>query len=199
MFSQEAEPPAEEENPWLVQTERTNRRRTGADAQETIDISLDAQQPQVSQTKASSKKSKGSKAVSSRRYDEGNDSDDEDNVPVLLKNHDLVKRAFAGDEVVQDFEQEKMDTIADEGDKVVDNTLEGWGSWAGDGISNREKKRQKRNLTTVEGVKPEKRKDAKLSRVIINEKRIQKVCLDSLHLQNSSTNMPSLLEQEVHG
>lgn len=191
MFSQEAEPPAEEENPWLVQTERTNRRRTGADAQETIDISLDAQQPQVSQIKVSSKKSKGSKAVSSRRHGEGNDSDDEDNVPVLLKNHDLVKRAFAGDEVVQDFEQEKMDTIADEGDKVVDNTLEGWGSWAGDGISNREKKRQKRNLTTVEGVKPEKRKDAKLSRVIINEKRIQKVCLDSLSLQNPSTNISS--------
>jgi hypothetical protein len=34
--------PAEEENPWLVQTERTNRRRTGPDAQESIDISLDA-------------------------------------------------------------------------------------------------------------------------------------------------------------
>ncbi|GLI77505.1 hypothetical protein PoHVEF18_005795 [Penicillium ochrochloron] len=172
MFSQETEPSAEEENPWLVQTERTNRRRTGTDAQETIDISLDAQQPQVSQAKPP-KKGKAVKAVSSQQHDEGNDSDD-DNVPVLLKNHDLVKRAFAGDEVVQDFEQEKMDTIADEGDKVVDNTLEGWGSWAGDGISNREKKRQKRNLTTVEGVKPEKRKDAKLSRVIINEKRIQK-------------------------
>ncbi|KAF3393974.1 hypothetical protein F1880_005075 [Penicillium rolfsii] len=172
MFSQENEPSAEEENPWLVQTERTNRRRTGADAQETIDISLDAQQPQVSQAKTP-KKGKAVKAVSSQQHSEGTDSDD-DNVPVLLKNHDLVKRAFAGDEVVQDFEQEKMDTIADEGDKVVDNTLEGWGSWAGDGISNREKKRQKRNLTTVEGVKPEKRKDAKLSRVIINEKRIQK-------------------------
>ncbi|OOQ88258.1 putative small nucleolar ribonucleoprotein complex subunit Utp14 [Penicillium brasilianum] len=172
MFSQENEPAAEEENPWLVQTERNNRRRTGTDAQETIDISLDAQQPQISQAKTPAKKDKAVKAVSSHR-DEEIDSDD-DNVPVLLKNHDLVKRAFAGDEVVQDFEQEKMDTIADEGDKVVDNTLEGWGSWAGDGISNREKKRQKRNLITVEGVKPEKRKDAKLSRVIINEKRIQK-------------------------
>lgn len=178
MFSQEKEPSAEEENPWLVQTERTNRRRTGTDAQETIDISLDAQ-PEVSQTKTSAKKGKTVKAASSQQH-EGNDSDDDNNVPVLLKNHDLVKRAFAGDEVVQDFEQEKMDTIAEEGDKVVDNTLEGWGSWAGDGISNREKKRQKRNLTTVEGVKPEKRKDAKLSRVIINEKRIQKVCLGSL-------------------
>ncbi|KAJ5157138.1 uncharacterized protein N7482_008238 [Penicillium canariense] len=173
MFSQQKEPPAEEENPWLVQTERNNRRRAGADAQETVDISLDAQ-PQVSQIKSPAKEIKTVKAVASRQQQEENDSDDEDSVPVLLKNHDLVKRAFAGDEVVQDFEQEKMDTIAEEGDKVVDNTLDGWGSWAGDGISNRQKKKQKRDLTVVEGVKPEKRKDAKLSRVIINEKRIQK-------------------------
>ncbi|KAJ5477453.1 hypothetical protein N7539_007597 [Penicillium diatomitis] len=164
----------EEENPWLVQTERNNRRRGGAGAEETLDIALDAPQPQASQVKESSKSGKPVKAASSRQQEETMDSDDEEQTPVLLKNHDLVKRAFAGDEVVQEFEQEKMDTIAEEGDKVVDNTLEGWGSWAGDGISNREKKRQKRNLTTIQGVKPEKRKDAKLSRVIINEKRIQK-------------------------
>lgn len=72
-----------------------------------------------------------------------------------LKNHDLVKRAFAGDEVVQEFEQDKLETIEEEGDKVIDETLPGWGS-------------------KVEGVKPENRKDAKLSRVIINEKRIRK-------------------------
>ncbi|KAJ5219224.1 uncharacterized protein N7498_001323 [Penicillium cinerascens] len=164
--------PAEEENPWLVQTERTNRRRTGADASETIDISLNDPQPQVAEASSSSKKSKAAKPTKQRAHE--NDSDDEDNVPVLLKNHDLVQRAFAGDDVVQDFEQEKLDTIEDEGDKIVDNTLAGWGSWTGDGVSKKQQKKQKRFLTKVEGVKPEQRKDAKLSRVIINEKRVKK-------------------------
>jgi U3 small nucleolar RNA-associated protein 14 len=178
-FSNEKEAPEEapeEENPWLVQTERTNRRRTGPDAQEDIDISLDAAQPELATAKTQSKKPKNAKtALSKKQFDEDNDSDDEDSVPVLLKNHDLVKRAFAGDEVVQDFEQDKMDTIEDEGDKIVDNTLQGWGSWAGEGVSKRQLKKQKRDLTTVAGVKPQQRKDAKLDRVIINQKRIQKV------------------------
>ena len=175
----------EEENPWLVQTERTNRRRTAPDAQESIDISLDAAQPEVVPAKTQSKKQMNAKAALAKKQFEGNDSDDEDNVPVLLKNHDLVKRAFAGDEVVQDFEQDKMDTIEDEGDKVVDNTLPGWGSWAGEGVSKRQQKKQKRDLTTVTGVKPEQRKDSKLDRVIINQKRVQKVRVNLfIHQEN---------------
>ncbi|KAJ5545829.1 hypothetical protein N7494_003414 [Penicillium frequentans] len=174
IFSQPPKEDIEAENPWLVQTERTNRRRTGTDAQESMDITLDDEQPQAPQAPASSNKSKAAKAApAKKRSRDEQDSDDEDNVPVLLKNHDLVARAFAGDEVVQDFEQEKMDTIDDEGDKVVDNTLEGWGSWAGDGVSKKQKNKR-RFLTTEQGVKPEKRKDAKLSRVIINEKRVKK-------------------------
>lgn len=173
--NQQKETTQEAENPWLVQTERNNRRSTGADAADTIDISLEGQQAQVAQTNGSSKKNKAPQKVPAKRHASEDGSDEEDNVPVLLKNHDLVQRAFAGDDVVQDFEQEKMDTIEDEGDKVVDNTLAGWGSWTGDGISKKQQKKQKRFLTTEKGVKPEQRKDAKLSRVIINEKRVKKV------------------------
>jgi U3 small nucleolar RNA-associated protein 14 len=172
--SHREETPAEDENPWLVQTERTNRRRTGPDAQESIDISLDVA-PQAAPAKQQSKKQKNAKAAPAKQFQAEDDSDDEENVPVLLKNHDLVKRAFAGDEVVQDFEQDKMDTIEDEGEQVIDNTLPGWGSWAGDGVSKKQQKRQKRDLTTVQGVKPQQRKDAKLDRVIINQKRVKKV------------------------
>ncbi|KAJ5893792.1 hypothetical protein N7495_005483 [Penicillium taxi] len=171
MFSQQKEDV--EENPWLIQTERNNRRRTGTNAQDSIDISLDSPQLQVGEVSASSKKRKASKVTVAKNKVPDYESDDEDSVPVLLKNHDLVKRAFAGDEVVQDFEQEKMDTIEDEGDKVVDNTLAGWGSWAGEGVSKKAQKK-KRFLTKMEGVKPEQRKDAKLARVIINEKRVKK-------------------------
>lgn len=186
-----AEEAPTEENPWLVQTERNNRRRTGPDAQESIDISLDAT-PEVPPAKTQSKKQNNDKAARAKKQiDEENDSEDEENVPVLLKNHDLVKRAFAGDEVVQEFEQDKMDTIEDEGDKVVDNTLDGWGSWAGEGISKRQQKKQnqKRDLTTITGVKPQQRKDAKLDRVIINQKRIQKVRVPSSLNQPPFTNL----------
>ncbi|PWY95543.1 Utp14-domain-containing protein [Aspergillus sclerotioniger CBS 115572] len=162
-----------EENPWLVQTNRNNRRTTGNDSQQTIDITLDDAKTSSASSKNAPKAQKAS-ASKKKPATEEYDSDDEDSVPVLLKNHDLVKRAFAGDEVVQDFDQEKLDTIKEEDDQVIDNTLPGWGSWAGDGISKKQQKRQKRFLTKVEGVKPEDRKDAKLSRVIINEKRVKK-------------------------
>lgn len=140
----------EEENPWLV-TKRNNRRATADDSQQIIDATLGAE------TVEAPKKQKDKPIVSSTlgQAEDDNGSDDEESVPVLLKNHDLVKRAFAGDEVVQEFEQDKLETIEEEGDKVIDETLPGWGS-------------------KVEGVKPENRKDAKLSRVIINEKRIRK-------------------------
>ncbi|KAJ6144337.1 small nucleolar ribonucleoprotein complex subunit Utp14 [Penicillium chermesinum] len=144
-----------EENPWLVSTERTNRRRTGGDANDAMDIILDDEPPQPAK-EAAPKQNKASKAVQAKKRSRQDDSDEEENEPVLLKNHDLVKRAFAGDEVVQGFAQEKMDTIEDEGDKV------------------KSQKNKKRFLTTVEGVKPEQRKDAKLSRVIINQKRVKK-------------------------
>lgn len=193
MFSQPPVPA--EENPWLVQTERNNRRHTGTDAHESIDISMEDQPPQTTQSTASTKGKAGKKAaVAKQQYQEENGSEDEDNVPVLLKNHDLVKRAFAGDEVVRDFEQEKLDTIEDEGDKVVDNTLDGWGSWAGEGISKKAQKKQKRFLSTVEGVKPEQRKDAKLSRVIMNEKRVKKV---RLFHQHSSRGLQLILFQNT--
>lgn len=165
------------ENPWLVQTNRNNR-RPAAGAQESVDITVHESKPDAPELTNSSKDRKAKRQTPRREIvHDVSDSDEDDNVPVLLKNHDLVKRAFAGDEVVQDFEQEKLDTIEDEGDKVVDNSLPGWGSWTGEGISKNQKKKQKqkRALTMVEGVKPENRKDAKLSRVIINEKRVKKV------------------------
>lgn len=88
---------------------------------------------------------------------------------------ELVKRAFAGDNVVADFTKEKKQTIEDEGDKVIDETLPGWGRWTGEGINNNSKNPQKKFLRTVQGIDKDKRKDAKLAKVIINEKRVKKV------------------------
>lgn len=173
----------EEENPWLVQTTRNNRRPAMDNSHESVDIAVN-ESPEPSTKSVGVSKAQKTETPSPKKAQiaELDESDDEEKVPVLLKNHDLVKRAFAGDEVVQEFEQEKHDTIEDEGDQVIDNTLPGWGNWTGEGISKKQKKRQnqKRFTATVEGVNPEERKDAKLSRVIINEKRMKKV---SIHLQ----------------
>ncbi|KAF2239242.1 small-subunit processome, partial [Viridothelium virens] len=95
--------------------------------------------------------------------------------PFVLRNQDLVQKAFAGDNVVADFEAEKREAVADEEEKVIDNTLPGWGSWVGEGISAKERKRAKGRFVQKEaGVKASDRQDAKLDRVIMNEKRVKK-------------------------
>ncbi|CAF9910867.1 MAG: hypothetical protein ALECFALPRED_006915 [Alectoria fallacina] len=107
--------------------------------------------------------------------DSDNESDNAENLPFVLRNQDLVRKAFAGDEVVANFEQGKRAIIQDEDEKVVDNTLPGWGSWTGAGIGKKAERRNKgKLLTKIPGVKAEKRQDAKLDRVIINEKKVKK-------------------------
>ena len=174
---------SDEENPWLTQTSKTraNRRRTANDQGQNVDIEL----PETTSTTGQITKNKPQQQHHHHHHIiEDNNSDEDTPAPILVKNQDLVKKAFAGDEVVQEFEEEKNATIEEEGDQVIDNTLPGWGSWTGEGISKKQRQQQKKNqkrfTSTIEGVKPEKRRDAKLSRVIINEKRVPKVSfLDS--------------------
>ncbi|XEV03814.1 hypothetical protein FSHL1_009101 [Fusarium sambucinum] len=109
--------------------------------------------------------------------DEGSDaeSDTDLHLPMAIRDQEMLERAFAGEDVAGDFEAEKTAIAEDEDDKIIDNTLPGWGSWVGDGVSAKEKKRhQGRFLTKVDGIKKKDRKDAKLEKVIINEKRIKK-------------------------
>lgn len=88
----------------------------------------------------------------------------------------LAQAIFAGgDDVEQDFAREKKETVKEEGDQIVDTGLPGWGSWAGEGVSKKAQKRAKgRFMTTIKGVSEDKRQDAKLERVIINEKKVKK-------------------------
>ncbi|KAI6284938.1 hypothetical protein MCOR27_002493 [Pyricularia oryzae] len=95
-------------------------------------------------------------------------------MPLGILDKELADRAFAGEDLVATFEQEKTAVEEEDDDKVIDNTLPGWGAWGGAGVSNRQRKNQKKFLTKVEGVKKKNRKDAKLERVIISEKRIKK-------------------------
>ncbi|KAL8305687.1 hypothetical protein RB597_003568 [Gaeumannomyces tritici] len=106
----------------------------------------------------------------------GSEDDADVHLPLQIRDRELADRAFAGDDVVGAFEREKAAVESEDDDKVVDNTLPGWGSWGGEGVSNRRRKKgnNAKFLTKIEGVKKKDRKDAKLERVIISEKRVRK-------------------------
>ncbi|CAL3966457.1 hypothetical protein PZA11_003108 [Diplocarpon coronariae] len=114
-------------------------------------------------------------AISDSDSDSANENDTPSHLPFAIRDQDLIRRAFAGADVVGEFEAEKKQIVEDEDEKVVDNTLPGWGSWVGDGLSKKARAKNKgRVLTKVDGIKADKRRDAKLAKVIINEKRVKK-------------------------
>lgn len=155
-----------------------SRRKKSARADD-LDLNaniLTASQPSSSKPKPSKKAKQPQDDDNDDESTSESDSDSDIRLPMAIRDKDLVARAFAGEDVVAEFEREKDEIAEADDDKVIDNTLPGWGSWVGDGVSSREKKRhQGRFLTKVEGINKKDRKDAKLDKVIINEKRIKKV------------------------
>ncbi|KAK0629179.1 Utp14 protein-domain-containing protein, partial [Bombardia bombarda] len=126
-------------------------------------------------SKRTSKASEGNKATITTADVEESEDEDTIHLPIAIRDQELIKRAFAGEDIVGEFEREKAELEEEEGDKEVDNTLPGWGNWVGDGVSARDKNRhQGRFMTKVEGIKKKDRQDFKLKRVIINEKRTKK-------------------------
>ncbi|RDL39624.1 Uncharacterized protein BP5553_03964 [Venustampulla echinocandica] len=158
----------------ISEAEAKRRRHKKNSAVEIEELDLSKASMIATQPKLAKASKKSSELQMDLDSDENND-DDAIQLPFAIRDQELVKRAFAGADVVGEFETEKNQTIQDEDDKIIDNTLPGWGSWIGDGVSKREKARNKgRFLTKVEGIKEQNRKDAKLDRVIINEKRVKK-------------------------
>lgn len=142
------------------------------------DAILDSQPPKSSKTKIKTASKGAIEGLSSTLKAGDDSSDDEIHHPLAVRDLDLANRAFAGDEVVDEFEAEKEAIMSEDDEKIVDNSMPGWGSWAGEGISKRALKRNKgKVMTKKEGIKRKDRKDAKLERVIINEKRNRKVSL----------------------
>ncbi|KAI3392541.1 hypothetical protein diail_5512, partial [Diaporthe ilicicola] len=143
------------------------------------ELDLDATALPTGEPSKPSKTKTASKAASTRlpstSQAEDDSSDDEFHHPLAVRDQELADRAFAGDEVVAEFEAEKEAIMSEDDEKMVDNTMPGWGSWAGEGISKRALRRNKgKVMTKKEGIKKKDRKDAKLKRVIINEKRNRK-------------------------
>ncbi|ORY93150.1 small-subunit processome [Syncephalastrum racemosum] len=109
---------------------------------------------------------------------ESSDEDEDaiDDSRLTFTQRDLVERAFADDDVVQEFEEEKQAAEAEEDDKMEDQTLPGWGAWGGKSVKKKQNKNRKAThiVKVKEGIKPEDRQDKKKKNVIISEKRNKK-------------------------
>ncbi|XP_048192159.1 U3 small nucleolar RNA-associated protein 14 homolog A isoform X2 [Perognathus longimembris pacificus] len=80
----------------------------------------------------------------------------------------MIKEAFAGDDVIREFLKEKREAVKANKPRDVDLTLPGWGEWGGVGLKPSAKKRRRFLIKAREGPP---RKDKNLPNVIINEKR----------------------------
>lgn len=80
----------------------------------------------------------------------------------------MIKEAFAGDDVIRDFLKEKREAVEASKPKNLDLTLPGWGEWGGAGLKPSLKKRRRFLIKALESPL---RKDKNLPNVIISEKR----------------------------
>ncbi|CDF91130.1 ZYBA0S10-00386g1_1 [Zygosaccharomyces bailii CLIB 213] len=102
----------------------------------------------------------------------------------MFKQQDVIAEAFAGDDVVASFEEEKKRVAESEDDKEEDVTLPGWGEWAGAGAN---PKKKRKFVKKVKGtVQKDKRRDKSLKNVIINEKLNKK----NMKYQSSAVPFP---------
>ncbi|KAL1771058.1 U3 small nucleolar RNA-associated protein 14-like B [Sigmodon hispidus] len=81
----------------------------------------------------------------------------------------IIKEAFAGDDVIREFLKEKREAVEADKPKDLDLTLPGWGEWVGMGLKPSAKKRRRFLIKAPDQSSP--RKDKNLPNVIINEKR----------------------------
>ncbi|KAG6856329.1 hypothetical protein H0H87_005530 [Tephrocybe sp. NHM501043] len=93
-------------------------------------------------------------------------------LPQAFEQRDLIALAFAGDNVVHEFEEAKKREIAADAPKEVDTTIPGWGSWGGAGTRAAPPKPQR--IKRIAGIVPTTRADYGKAHVIISEKRDKK-------------------------
>ncbi|KAI8935582.1 hypothetical protein NX059_008148 [Plenodomus lindquistii] len=114
----------------------------------------------------------------------GQDDDEQDDaagdsdidLTTLHGNRAYTAAAFAGDNVAADFASEKKATVTEEAATETTTHLPGWGSWTGDSLTPSQKTRSRGAVTVTKlpgAIDATKRKDRKLDRVIINEKRVK--------------------------
>lgn len=155
---------------------KKGRKATGTAEAAELDLSGAVQLANKPAPAKAKRTAEAGSTITATRVDDGDSSDDEIHLPLALRDHELVSRAFAGEDVAGEFQAEKEAIMSEDDEKMIDNTMPGWGSWTGEGVSKRAKNRHKgKVMTKKEGIKKTDRKDAKLNKVIITEKRVRKV------------------------
>ncbi|KAF8195123.1 Utp14-domain-containing protein [Pholiota molesta] len=127
----------------------------------------------------------------SSAHADGSDDSDDDNIELeaqelalkakgkgkanglkAFEQRDLVALAFAGDNVVQSFEDAKQREIMADAPREVDTTIPGWGSWGGSGVRKAPPKPSR--IKKIAGIDPTTRADYNKKNIIISEKRDKK-------------------------
>ncbi|KAH3672103.1 hypothetical protein WICPIJ_010147 [Wickerhamomyces pijperi] len=182
--------PAEESNPWLTPNDTPVQKSSKLRVVDQNSSKLSKNQAKLLKNQAKSTTKSNKRKASELSDDESevidmnqtlkivdkhSTSDNEgeevnDQDIMLFKQSDLLKQAFAGDDVVREFEMEKKQQIKDEGDQVEDLTLPGWGDWAGSSGSKKNKKNKNKKVKVTKGVAFNSREDKFKDKVIINEK-----------------------------
>lgn len=185
-----------EENPWLVADENDVSAKSKKYSTVTEDLSkLLKAANKIEKHKSKSGKKNGTKEPTTLidmkqvmdvkkgdAFGSDNESDDDETDNRMFKQLGLIKEAFAGDDVVSEFQEEKRRLIEEEDDKEEDMTLPGWGSWGG---SDQPQKPKKKYVRKVDGVaRKDTRQDKGKDNVIINER------LNKHNLKYQSANVP---------
>nr|SVE74266.1 EOG090X08JJ [Daphnia barbata] len=93
--------------------------------------------------------------------EEGNEEEDEDEERRMT-----LAEAFADDDVIEQFQEEKKQAINASTPKDIDLTLPGWGEWGGSGLKISKRKRRQ---FIIKAPPVAKRKDENQGNLIINE------------------------------
>lgn len=187
-----AKEPAEDSNPWLVPAPSKKEQKSHGKAKMAVQH-LGNMKPKLQTGPTMKLKTDDARSSSKPLSSDGVAAEDDDEAdaaatemtaaakkgPIALRQAELVAQAFAGDDVVAEFEAAKEAAVDEDAPKEVDTKLPGWGSWAGAGVKPKKRKSaadtayDRRFVQQLPGVAAGKRKDAGLKHVILNEKRVK--------------------------
>ncbi|CAH1407060.1 unnamed protein product [Nezara viridula] len=129
-----------------------------------------AKEPQIDPNKLITVKPQKLKSVLPDLDEKGDDSQEEEEEE--KEKHLNLMEAFAEDDIVDQFREEKKVEEKKSKGKEIDLTMPGWGSWAGTGVEKKSKRKTRRFIVKFPKVP---RKDKKKPNVIINEDPVPKL------------------------
>ena len=163
-----------------------SEREEEEDGVELIDVDVELRLPSAGKAVAEPKQANGHAETGASRgprlVEADEDDSDADELPdeapmthladlKTMSQREIMNLAFATDDVVADFEEEKRELEEESDEGEGSGVLPGWGSWAGKGVKKFKPKAAPKKPVVSE--KP-KRKDAHLKHVIISEKKPKK-------------------------